>query len=62
MTKQRALIKRLITNALNGHAASIKLVTSIMNSMPVKKDDIVEDLSDEDTKILQDFIERNTNK
>lgn len=60
ITKQRALIKRLITNALNGHSASIKLVTSIMNSMPVKNEDIVEDLSAEDTKILQDFLERNS--
>ena len=40
MTKQRALIKRLITNALNGNAASIKLVTSIMSSLPIKPKDI----------------------
>ena len=60
MTKQRALIKRLITNALNGHAPSIKLVTSIMCSMPVKNEDLSEELSVEDAKILQDFIERNT--
>lgn len=58
MTKQRALIKRLITNALNGNAASIKLVTSIISSMPIKPKDIEEDLSVEDAKILQDFINR----
>ncbi len=59
MTKQRALIKRLITNALNGNAASIKLVTSIMSSLPIKPKDIEADLSIEDTQILKDFIERN---
>lgn len=60
MTKQRALIKRLITNALNGNAASIKLVTSIMSSLPIKPKDIEEDLSVEDAKILKDYIERNS--
>ncbi|HIT92486.1 MAG TPA: hypothetical protein IAD11_06135 [Candidatus Stercorousia faecigallinarum] len=60
MTKQRALIKRLITNALNGNAASIKLVTSIMSSLPIKPKDIEADLSIEDAQILKDFIERNT--
>ena len=59
MTKQRALIKRLITNALNGNAASIKLVTSIMSSLPIKPKDIEADLSIEDAQILKDFIERN---
>lgn len=59
MTKQRVLIKRLITNALNGNAASIKLVTSIMSSLPIKPKDIEADLSIEDAQILKDFIERN---
>ena len=59
MTKQRALIKRLITNALNGNAASIKLVTSIMSSLPIKPKDIEADLLIEDAQILKDFIERN---
>lgn len=59
MTKQRALIKRLITNALNRNAASIKLVTSIMSSLPIKPKDIEADLSIEDAQILKDFIERN---
>lgn len=61
MTKQRALIKRLITNALNGNSSSIKLVTSIMSSLPIKPKDIEADLSLEDAQILKNYIERNIN-
>lgn len=60
MTKQRALIKRLITSALNGNMTSIKLVTSIMSTLPIKPKDIEENLSIEDAQILRDFIERNS--
>ncbi len=60
ITKQRALIKRLTANALNGNAASIKLVTAILSKLPVKVEDIEKDLSLDDAKILQDFIERRT--
>jgi len=58
MTKQRALIKRLVTNALNGNAAAIKLVTSIMGSLPVKIDSVDDELSAEDARILKDYVER----
>lgn len=60
MTKQRALIKRLITSALNVNMTSIKLVTSIMSTLPIKPKDIEENLSIEDAQILRDFIERNS--
>lgn len=59
MTKQRAVIKRLITSALNGNAAAIKLVTTYMSSASFKPKYIEEDLSVEDAKILQNYIERN---
>lgn len=61
MTKQRALIKRLITNALNGNAASIKLVTSLMSTLPIKPSDVEEDLSAEDAQILENYIQRRLN-
>jgi hypothetical protein len=61
ITKQRALIKRLITNALGGNASSIKIVTAILSKMPFKVEDIEQDLSTEDAKILQQFIERKIN-
>lgn len=64
LTKQRALIKRLVTSALSGNNSSIKLVTAILNSLPVKVDDFEEDLSAQDKQILEEFINRkgvNTN-
>jgi hypothetical protein len=61
ITKQRALIKRLIANALNGNASAIKLVTMVLSKMPVKVDDIEKDLSLDDAKILEEFIKRRTN-
>lgn len=60
ITKQRALIKRLIANALNGNASAIKLVTMVLSKMPVKIEDIEKDLSLEDAKILEDYIKRRT--
>jgi hypothetical protein len=61
ITKQRALIKRLVTNALSGNASAIKLVTMILSKMPVKVEDIEKDLSLDDAKILEDYIKRRTN-
>lgn len=61
ITKQRALIKRLIANSLNGNVSAIKLVTMIMSKMPVKVEDIEKDLSLDDAKILEDYIKRRTN-
>lgn len=58
ITKQRAVIKRLITNALNGNVAAIKTVTSMMASLPINPSDIEEDLSVEDAKILENYIQR----
>lgn len=58
MTKQRALIKRMTANALNGNIASIKLLTSMLKGLPdnnTLEDDV---LTDEDAKILEDYINR----
>ena len=60
ITKQRALIKRLIANALNGNASAIKLVTMVLSKLPVKIEDIEKDLSLDDAKILEDYIKRRT--
>lgn len=58
MTKQRALIKRITANALNGNIASIKLLTSMLKALP--NDNAMDDdvLTDEDAKILEDYINR----
>lgn len=58
MTKQRALIKRITANALNGNIASIKLLTSMIKSLP--NDNTVDNdvLTDEDAKILEDYVNR----
>jgi hypothetical protein len=61
ITKQRAVIKRLVTNALNGNVASVKTVTSIMVSQSVDSSDLEEDLSIEDAKILENYIQRRLN-
>ncbi len=61
VTKQRALIKILITNALNGNVGAIKLVTAVLSKLPVKVEDLEKDLSPEDAQILEDFIKRRIN-
>ncbi|MDD3420551.1 MAG: DUF5681 domain-containing protein [Candidatus Gastranaerophilales bacterium] len=57
MTKQRALIKRVVTGALNGQAASIKLAIALLKSLPVEED-ISEELDVDDLQILEDYIKR----
>ena len=61
ITKQRALIKKLVANALNGNASSMKIITAYLSKLPIKVDDLEKDLSIEDAKILQNFIERKIN-
>lgn len=62
ITKQRALIKKIITLALNGDKTTIKLLSALLNKLPIKAEDIDEDLSQDDKKILEDFISRKEQK
>lgn len=58
ITKQRALIKKIIALALNGDKATMKLLSALLNKLPIKVEDIEEDLSQDDKKILEDYLTR----
>ena len=58
ITKQTALIKRLITDALSGKASAIKLLFPVLLSKDFEEKDFEEDLSQEDHAILEDYIKR----
>ena len=58
ITKQTALIKRLITDALSGKASAIKLLFPVLLSKDFEEKDFEEDLSQEDQAILEDYIKR----
>lgn len=61
ITKQRALLKRLTANALNGNMQALKtLITLIISQLP-QTEEVVEALSNDDLAIIQKFIERNVN-
>lgn len=57
-TKQRALIKRLTTSALSGNVQSIKTLIGLIATMLPQTEEPTEDLSSEDIKIIQKFLER----
>lgn len=61
ITKKRALAKRLVNDALSGKVASTKIITSILASVPIKQEDLKEELSVDNAQILKDYIERITN-
>lgn len=61
ITKQRAFIKKVYANALNGNIACIKLVAALLSKLPIKPEDIEKELSVDDAKILEDYIKRRTN-
>jgi len=58
-TKQRALIKRLTTSALNGDAKAIRILTQLISSYvkDIENSEPV-DLSVDDKEIIQQFLER----
>lgn len=60
-TKKRALAKKLMTDALSGKVAATKIITSMLASSSIKKEDIEEELSIVDAQILEDFIKRRIN-
>ena len=62
ITKQRALIKKIIALALNGDKTTIKLLSALLNKLPIKAEDIKEDLSQDDKKILEDYLNRKEQK
>ena len=58
-TKQRALIKRLTTSALNGDAKAIRILTQLISSYGQETEKSEpEELSVEDKEIIQQFLER----
>ena len=62
ITKQRALIKKIIALALNGDKTTMKLLSALLNKLPIKAEDIEEDLSQDDKKILEDYLNRKEQK
>ncbi len=61
ITKQLALVKRLITDALSGKASASKLLFPVLLSKDFEEKDFEEDLSQEDQAILEDYIKRSIN-
>lgn len=61
ITKQTALVKRLITDALSGKASASKLLLPVLLSKDFEEKDFEEDLSQEDQAILEDYIKRRIN-
>ena len=61
ITKQTALVKRVVTDALSGKTSAIKLLFQILSSKDFEVKDFEEDLSQEDQTILADYIKRSLN-
>ena len=57
-TKQRALLKRLTTSALSGSIPAIKTLIGLIATMLPVIEEPTDDLSIDDIKILQKFLER----
>lgn len=56
ITKQRAFIKRLTTLALNGDKTLMKILSSLLSQLPIKVEDIEENLSQDDKEILINYL------
>lgn len=61
ITKQRGFVKRLVNDALNGKVAATKIIISTLGSIPIKQEDLNEELSVDDAKILEEYIKRRHN-
>lgn len=61
ITKQKALVKRIVADALSGKTSIIKLLLPILSDKNFEIKDFEEDLSQEDQAILEDYIKRSLN-
>lgn len=61
ITKQKALAKRIVADALSGKTSIIKLLLPILSDKNFEIKDFEEDLSQEDQAILEDYIKRSLN-
>lgn len=55
ITKQRALLKKLIVNALNGNMQALKTLLMLIPSVIPQKEEVVEELPEEDVKLLEKY-------
>lgn len=53
ITKQRALLKRLMASALNGNMQALKTLLMLINAVIPQKEEIIEELTEEETKLLE---------
>ena len=62
ITKQRALIKKIIALALNGDKTTMKLLSDLLNKLHLEAEDVKEDITEADKKILNDYLNRKEQK
>ena len=62
ITKQQALIKKIIALALNGDKATMKLLSALLNKLHLEAEDVKEDITEADKKILNDYLNRKEQK
>jgi hypothetical protein len=55
ITKQRALLKRLTASALNGNIQALKTLLTLIASVIPQKEEVVEELSEEEAKLLEKY-------
>lgn len=53
VTAQRAALKRLMVNALNGNMPALKLLLTLITTVIPQKEEVVEELTEEETKLLE---------
>lgn len=61
ITKKQALAKKLVAEALNGKNSAIKLLLPILASETNLTKEVDEELSANDTQIIEDYIRRRFN-
>ena len=61
ITKKRALAKRLIADSLSGKVSAIKILTPILAGETKITKDLEEELTLQDSQILEDYIQRGLN-
>ena len=61
ITKKRALAKRLIADSLSGKVSAIKILTPILAGETKITKDLEEELTLQDSQILEDYIQRRLN-
>jgi len=53
ITKQRALLKRLMASALNGNMQALKTLLMLISAVIPQKEEVIEELTEEETKLLE---------